>query len=116
LLVAPALAQAVGQPVSELRQVFDHLTDLSVFLNVAFGMLALVVPPLSLKKGREAAARAAAWLTAASGVTAAAVIVFLKLAAIPDTGNCLLLVIPATLIALVSGVIWVVVGYMKAGR
>ena len=107
---------SVGEPVSQLRRGFDKLTDATVAFNSFMGIAALIAPFAALSRGRKAAARIAFALSGATVVLAAAVLLFLKLASMPDTGNCMLLVIPVTSLAALSGVIWAVIGAMAAGR
>lgn len=106
-----AIGVPVGAPVSDLRSIFGKLTDLALGLNALLAVAALIGPFNELAHGRkESAVRIAVILTSATVVLAAAVVVFLKLAALTDTGYSLLIVIPLTLLAVLSCVIWVVVG------
>ena len=95
--------------LSSTQRILDVLIDVVVGLNAVCALLALVVPIAMLKGGRSRAARTGLNLTVATTILAFGVLVLLKLAAIVDTGNCLLLTIPLTALTWLSGLVWLVV-------
>lgn len=94
-----------------LPETYDKLADISFVLNMICGLGTLAGPILAFSlAGRKAAARTAGILTLATVATGLADLVFLKLAALADTGFSLLLVIPLTMLAILSGIVWLIVG------
>jgi hypothetical protein len=99
-----------GQPYTMAQLFFDMLADGSIALNLLSSLLAVVLPPLVLLRNRRSAGFTAAVLFGLSLSSGIAVLVFLKLAAITDTGNSLLLVIPATILGMIGGGAWAAYG------
>lgn len=88
----------------------DKLADFCIGLNLIAGLLALLVPLIEVfAMGRRAAGISSAILTGITLVSAVAAGVSMKAAAITDTGNSMLVVLPLTFLAILTCVVWVLV-------
>ena len=86
----------------------DPLADTAVAVSVISGLLALVAPFFVLRRGRRYATQTALTMTSACVVFGVIYLVVLKIAAIPDTGFGLLLIIPAAMLAGLAYLAWVI--------
>lgn len=93
------------------RESMDKLTDLCIWVNLLSAPFALLLPfAWLLARGRRAVVGISAILSVVGFFSGVGVLVFLKLAHIPDTGNSLLVVFPATGLTLLICGIWIAVG------
>ena len=90
------------------RVLLDPLADTAVAVSVISGLLALVAPFFVLRRGRRYATQTALTMTSACVVFGVIYLVVLKIAAIPDTGFGLLLIIPAAMLAGLAYLAWVI--------
>jgi hypothetical protein len=112
---AAPTATAGAAPVSGWRHLVDRIAGVAIGMNLIAAALALGVPIYARRKrGRRAAAMNAALTAAAAVAFAILVVVLLKLAGTPDAGHRLRFVIPATLAALASALVWGIIGALAA--
>jgi len=109
---ASAPAQpAAAAPVSGLRHLLERIAGVAIGMNLIAAALALLIPFYARRKrGRRAAAMNATLAAAATVAFAILVVVLLKLAGVHEAGARLRLVVPATLAALASAIVWGVIG------
>jgi hypothetical protein len=106
---------AAAAPASGLRRLLGLLAGIAVIVNLGAALGALGMPFfVRRKRGRRAAAMTSTLFTATTVAAAIASIVFIRFSAMPGAGRYLGLVVPATVLAVVSCVYWSVVGMLAA--